>query len=753
LRIKRSITLGAICALAVLPGAATAIAAPVSVGHSGWNWGNPSPQGNTLNDVGFVGGTGYAVGEFGTVLRSGDDGGTWVGLPSGTRNGLTQVQVLDPNTVVVGGGCTVRESTDGGASFKRLPVNESESNCATKIASFSFLSATTGFVEQADGTISLTTDGGQTLQPKTRVPLNGAGAEQIAFLSPTTGFAVGGGSSSGRIFRTSDGANSWTQVAAVPSPLSAIAFVSATTAYAVGANDTLLQTTDEGNTWTQLPLTVAGGTGPLTLRHISCSDPLHCLITTAPAPQGQTNALIRTSDGGMTGTLISASQENLLAVSFSTATNAVAVGVNGATALSSDGGASFPRLISHNLGSGQIGQIRIGESPADAYVPWGAGQIAATTDGGGDWGLLRVPTSAELTDIAFPTTQIGYALSSTGTVFRTANAGLSWSILSAGGGHPDALLAPNANTVLVIGPRGVQRSTNAGASFNQIGGTIVTGHRHGKVRKVKLSSFNLFGGGQLADGAIFAFGNDTLRSTDGGSSWTLIPRPLAKHAVSAISFVSAATGYETSAGRLFLTRNGGRSWRALNSVDAAPVSGMINLSFSSASDGYLISHVGGPVQTLQHTDNGGRSWTPETVAPGLGSVLAAGPFDYLGAGGGETASLFQTIDGGLGGSPSTLTLAISGPHKLTAAKLKQAGHRVKLSGRLSPAAGGEVIDVQWTSSAGKWHSREVLATSSGTFATTISGITSSTDFIAQWTGNDVNNGAGTPAVSLIVSRR
>ena len=163
------IALAAIAAWA-LAGAAAASAAPVSVGMSGWTWGDPVPQGETLNSVAFQGARGYAAGEGGTVLRSDDGGASWIGLSSGSSSNLTLLQEVDPNTVVVGGGCTVRESTDGGTTFHRLPVNESEQGCATKVAAVSFLDASTGYVEQADGSIFLTKDAGQTLEPKTSVP-------------------------------------------------------------------------------------------------------------------------------------------------------------------------------------------------------------------------------------------------------------------------------------------------------------------------------------------------------------------------------------------------------------------------------------------------------------------------------------------------------------------------------------------------------------------------------------------------------
>src|SRR5438552_2180197 len=42
----------------------------VSVGHSGWSWGDPQPQGNRLNGIDFAGSRGYAAGDFGTLLRT-----------------------------------------------------------------------------------------------------------------------------------------------------------------------------------------------------------------------------------------------------------------------------------------------------------------------------------------------------------------------------------------------------------------------------------------------------------------------------------------------------------------------------------------------------------------------------------------------------------------------------------------------------------------------------------------------------------
>ncbi len=741
------IALAAIAAWA-LAGTAAASAAPVSVGTSGWTWGNPVPQGETLNSVAFQGARGYAVGEDGTVLRSDDGGASWSGLPSGSSSNLTLLQEVDPNTVVVGGGCTVRESTDGGASFHRLPVNESEQGCATKVAAVSFLDANTGYVEQADGSIFLTKDAGQTLEPKTSVPLAGATAGQIAFVSATTGFALvnqGGG----KIYRTTDGAGSWTQVAGSGQPLYGITFVSPTLAYAVGAGGTLLHSTDGGATWTPLALALPAGAPRPTLMQISCSDAEHCLIATAPQPAPATNMLVRTTDGGATGTLVSPADQNLLSVAFSTAGSAVAVGAAGETVLSTDGGATFPTSITHRFGVQLGGVVRLGARAEDAYVPGHSGVIAATTNGGASWAALRVPTSSTIEDAAFPTTAVGYAVNEAGTVYRTSNGGLSWTILNSGGGAPAALLAPGeqGGTVVLVGPTGLRRSTDAGASFGPVAGSVVIGTRHRKVLRRRLSAFPLFAGGETVGSAMIAWGDEAIESRNGGARWTLIPRPLKHGNIESLSFVSPTTGYAVSQQRLFFTRNSGHSWKEIDGMGSMALGGQGTIAFSSAADGYALFAGGG--KRVLRTSDGGRTWIPETLPRKVEAVAAAGLVDYLLGEGG----LFQTESGGLNPTSSALTLSIAGPHKLSRRKLARAHGRVKLKGLLSPAQGGETVDVAYrTVGRAVWREQTVTVASNGAFTLSASGISSTTDFVAQWAGDGPVAGAGTAAVELRVTR-
>jgi photosystem II stability/assembly factor-like uncharacterized protein len=725
-------------------------ATPVSVGSSGWLWGDPAPQGETLNRVAFQGARGYAVGEGGTVLRSDDGGQTWTGLASGTSSNLSLLQEVDPETIVVGGGCTVRESTDGGASFHRLPVNEAEHGCAKNVAAFSFLSATTGYVEQTDGSILLTKDGGQTLEPKTAVPLNGASAGPMFFTSPSTGFALAdAGGQGARIYRTTDAGASWTQVGSTPALLYDMTFVTPQVAYAVGTTGTVLRSEDAGQTWSLQPLALGAGVARPDLRQISCTDPQHCLIATSPAPSGATNSLVRTVDGAKTGTLVSPSGQNLLSVAFSTAPTAVAVGVAGSTVISNDGGATFPTAVSHRLGATLEGPIRLGESVQDAYVPGHAGLIAASLNGGAGWGLLRLPTSSNILDVGFPTAQVGYAVSAAGTVYRTASGGLTWSILNAAGGAPSALLAPSAGSVLLIGPTGLRRSTNGGASFASVGGSVVLGRRHKKIVRRKLSAFPLFAGAQMAGSAMITWGDEAIESTDGGASWKLIPRPLAQGSVESLSFISASTGYVVSRQRLFFTRNAGRTWKEIDSLGVEALGGEGTISFSSATTGYVLARWAGHQNVLLRTSDAGRTWTPEALPQKLASVTAGGGVDYAAG----AAGLFETTGGGLSATASRLTLRVVGPRSLTARKLHRLHGRVKLAGTLSPAQGGEEVVIAYrTARKASWRRQTVTVASNGAFSVNVGGLSATTEFTAQWAGEGPVAGAGTAAVTLTVTK-
>lgn len=747
-------------------GGIPAAADPVSVGFSGWNWGNPTPQGNTLEQVTFRGSVGYAVGNLGTVLRSNDGGHSWTGLTSETSNDLSLVQMIDESTVIVGGYCTVSESRDGGASFSRMAIGQPEEQCPSQVASFSFLNSDSGFVEMTDGTILATEDGGRTFRARNSLPLDGGGAGKIAFISPAIGVAVTG---SGRIFRTTNTAASWTQVADAQVSLADLSFVNQTTVYAVGAGGTLLRSTDQGATWAALPLALQSGTPRLDLTHISCESLLNCVMTTVRASLEPSNMFLHTTDGGVSASAVSwQKMEDLLAVSFTTPSDALAVGVEGAIVLSSDGGATFPTILSNGIGGkgtgesgGADGPIVIGPSRQDAYVPWSGGRIAATMDGGASWSFLLVKGAAKVLNVAFPTRRIGYAVGIQETygreeqLFRTNDAGRTWKKLRCWCGPATTVLTLNAKTVLLIGREGVFRSTDSGAHFHSVG-VVPLDSAHGRQRYIRLPYLNLIRGAELVGHVAFLYGRDVFESSDGGLRWKLVPRPVPAYGVGTISFVSSTAGFETADGHLFSTRDRGRHWRELSSVDVNSVNSPGQLSFVNASEGYALGEFDGQHTTnvLQRTIDGGRTWMPQAITSLLRYVADAGLTAYAAPGENESSQmsggLFETNNGGLDPYSSTLTFSVVGAHTLSGVELAQAGGHVRITGQLIPTFDGASVYLSYSSNGQRWLDQVVPVAVDGSFEASVP-IAATTDLFVQSVGNGLYDGAGTPSQRIVVT--
>lgn len=719
----RALIAGALACLGLATLAPVAGAVPGSAGQAGWFWGNPLPQGNTLTAVDFIGSRGYAAGELGTLLRTDDAGATWTGVSTGLTAALVRVQMIDADTVIVGGGCALRRSNDGGQSFTRLPWTASDENCSSEIASFHFPTASVGYVVTKDGGLYWTTDGGQSFSRQTSLPVSISGRSNpptdIYFLDATTGVATAGFAR--RVFRTVDSGSSWVEVANIGTdPMQAIAFPTATDGYAVGGS-TMLRTVDGGVSWSRQPLGGAPYLGYDGFTSIACGDATTCLIG------GPDGLGVRTTDGGATGALITASSKQLLALAFASASRAVAVGEGGSIVASDDAGQTWAPVNGSVAGS-DFRRLRA-TSDRIANIGGANGMLARTLDGGQSWTSVDVPTGETVVDSSFPSREIGYAIASHG-LFKTTNGGASWLILDSGvKAGLVAVLAIDPQTVVLIGPDGVRLSRNGGASFEVV--------RDRDVRDLRLINI------QSAGAALLAYAGKALRvSSDDGQSWRRIPRPPGTKGMLDADFVSATVGFAlTRDSRLWQTQNGGRSWKEVFGAGTELASG---ISFSSATDGYLTADDFSGLRAgyAFHTTDGGKSFAPQLVSIGrLFELVDTGSTAYAAMPGG---SFFATTTGGQAGNLSTLTL----DQKAASASSKR---RIEIEGTLKPAEGGERILVSYHVS-GDWLSRTEVVGSDGTFTSRFK-VVAATPVIAQWLGDDTRAGAGSKVVWLKPPRR
>ncbi len=748
----------AVTAAAVVPGLSSA---NVNVSKSGWAWANPTPQGRTLLNIAFSGGVGYAVGLGGTALSTTDGGQSWTGLTTGTAADLERVQVLSPTTVVVGGGegCVTRISENGGQVFKRI-FNVAEASCAEPVAAFSFTSPKEGFLLLKNGSVELTTDGGESFARRTGIPGSPAssgggslGGIDIHFFSSSKGIAfVGAPGGAASAYATPDGGVSWTPVTLPPnSVVTAVHFVNEQVGYAIGPN-TLLRTTNGGEKWESQA--IAGGNS---FRTIDCSSEETCLLTVTGG-----NQLIRTTDGGKTDTVNTPSSSLIYAAAYANPTRIVAVGESGATVLSSDGGGTFTSA-SGDIG-GQYGRLRAG--PGQMLLAPGAnGDVALSTNAGQSWQVLSTQTSQELIDVAFGTPTLGYALDASGGLQRTTNGGASWQTLSPGTSRkPSAVAAIGGNAVLLLGPVGISRAVGGGA-FEPVTGPVAS--------RAPVSDY------QLVGSTIFAFGANThtlIRSTDEGARWSAIPMPLAHKKnkvkkikaslgvlIRSVAFTSATGGLLLdNQGRLWRTASSGRSWSQLNTVGTEAG---VQLAFASPTAGFMsVSPYGGDNKDayVLRTTDGGLTWHPQEITIGsipAGGLVASSANNAAVLVDGTTVKgeaihrlLFTTQTGGdVAGTAGPLLLSTP-IHAFTAKRLKKLRGAVRVSGVLKGAIGGETVVVARRNLAGgPWQEqRVVVGANGGSFATTWH-ISESSLFVAQWSGDSGRPGQGSQVLSVKVT--
>jgi photosystem II stability/assembly factor-like uncharacterized protein len=740
---RLSVLAAALVALGATAGSAWA-QGDVGVGQSGWKWGNPQPQGNTLRQVEFAPGTGYAAGDFGTLLRT-ENGLSWTGIPTGLIADITDVRAVDADTVIIGSGCVMRRSDDRGDTFRRVPFVAREQNCPSSLATFHFPSDQTGYVVLADGSVSKTTDGGQSFGGKREVPgTAAAGGGQavptdVYFTNESTGFATAGGS----LFRTTDNADNWVQKATGGAVLNSVYFPDASTGYAVGDNNTILKTTDGGDTWNTVP---APGP-PAKLTRIRCASANVCLIATDTGDK-----VLRTTDGGATVTSVDPSPRPIYAVGFVSPTNAVGVGQFGATVFSSDAGTSTatPSFsgVGDRLGAGEdiiLSRVRATDAQL-IHAPGTRGRVGRSTDGGKTWATVQVPTAQDLTDVSFPDANNGFAIDTSDALRLTGNGGSQWTPIDTGDTPPvNALLALDRNTAMLFTDNGIFRSTAAADTTG--GGTTFESIDNAKVRRTSFNDFD-----RTDSQTLFAWGSSSLwTSNNRGATWKTVKGPVKKPRYQTVDFVSSRQGFAlTTDGRVWTTRNSGKKWTEL--VGTGTNDGN-DMAWGDARHGYLsLSSWGdvGDAGWVLATSDGGATWRPQLLgSAGLqqgGLEAPAGTSAFaLGVGEGRGADLFRTDTGGDQGDVSAITV------KPSAKRLKKAG-TVRLTVQLAPSVSGVQVALFKRASKGKsWSLVRQGPTTAGKL-TVDTKVKASTQFVAQWYGDADRNGDGSPVTTVAVKK-
>lgn len=274
----------------------------------GRTWVRQQPTGNSslgrdlVYHMQFLDAThGWILSEGSRLYRTTDGGQSWQAIvvappawrtPGGLEYG-TDLDKLRMVLPLVGFGLDstgdqLLRTTDGGVTWRTSRIVDPR----REFRDVFFLDAAQGWVTGVDGRYAHTTDGGQTWQIRSPIPVRGPLG--LHFLTATQGWVL---ETDGHreVYRTTNAGQSWARCAPAQTVPDVWRFTFRTPAlgWAVASGGVVLRTTDGCATWqvVQTPVTVE-------LRG------LHFVTDTIGWAVGDEGAVLKTTDGGLTWTLV-----------------------------------------------------------------------------------------------------------------------------------------------------------------------------------------------------------------------------------------------------------------------------------------------------------------------------------------------------------------------------------------------------------------------------------------------------------------
>lgn len=550
-----------------------------------WQWQNPLPQGNTLNDVFFIDQhTGWAVGDAGTIMKSTNGGLTFELINFPTHKNLASVEFFDPITgLITGESGIILKTIDGGLSW-----NQVETGLSANYTDMCIINSSNAWLSCDDGTILKSIDYGDTWQvafSDTSMQFN-----SISFVDENHGWATGAFDTyDASLVRTSDGGNTWTShEPPFDYPVLDICFTDTLTGYASSSIDDpyflVKKTTDGGESWQIIGDEVYYGE----FYDIMFTDPDHGWIAGSSATvPGSYGILYFTDDGGMTWYPGENSnyeyQGDFNAVYFINSDKGWMVGSSGNALYSIDGGVHWTNVKTGSNGSCILEDVFF----TDDQNGWVVGasfytfesKIFHTSDEGNSW-HAQPPLDHMLNSIYFVDPLEGWIVggrslqANTTAIYHTSNGGNQWEIQ----------FSENLNN----------------GDFSDI-----------YFKDAEYGWAVGDGGNQYPPENISLF----YYTEDGGENWINHSFDI-HHALSSICFVDDETGYISGHKTILRTIDGGQSW---TEIWTGPHY-LKDIFFTDSNHGWALgdSATRYPYRdVIMRTTDGGITW--EEQFPGVGS--------------------------------------------------------------------------------------------------------------------------------------
>ncbi len=423
----------------------------------------------------------------------------------------------------------------------------------------------------------------------------------ISFVSANDGWLASGANT---LMHTTNGGQSWTTHSTGNLSIRQMRFLNQTVGYALAGEDStgpyyndfrfwaIIRTTDAGAHWTVMYRQ------PVTHSLVATAQQLHCVSNTdIYALIGHT--FMATANGGRTWRALTIDHSGFTVQSM----NFVAGGEGWV--------AGIVALPSH--------------PPADAQDRVA---VLHTANNGRTWSvqMKRIQPAPSSTRIAFLNASDGWLITSsvatmTDQLYKTVDGGLHWTLVQKhllqhgdplGVGTP-VFLTPNYGWIpdgmgALPMAAGLDITTDGGRHFHLVGAdrarsagnAVLVSRQVGYVTGYNIN---------------YRF---VLKTVDGGRTFTqILPR---YSPTEGVHFVSARLGYgvgDASDYSAFLTsKNGGQTWRLTGRIPGTQLDGA-TLTFANAKDGWIVAqNVTNNLQDLYRTTDAGTHWTLAAQIPG-----------------------------------------------------------------------------------------------------------------------------------------
>jgi photosystem II stability/assembly factor-like uncharacterized protein len=595
-----------------------------------WTWAMEGGPDSDLNDIQFLGNTGWIVGSYGTLLKT-TNGYSWDTIPTNRQDHLTAVGFVNTQIGWVGGvNGLLLKSTNGGSSWEKqgIPVSGA-------IQKIKFLNENTGYV-LADRLLFKTTNGGANWQSVT-LP-NSFGLEDIAFVDADFGWIA----SNTQIYKTENGGGSWTLQKTVATcesyriqKLYALdrnncwGIYSACTGAANYATS-ITRTNNGGLSWTEHGIYV-----PANFPTLSYFTPTGIVFTDAQigyaigrvykrqyAIGGGVNegAVYKTSDGGKTWGLIYSNPFDIspFSLSFSSLSFGQIVGRGGLMmSVSSTGGVSLRHygrsFLPLNSIAGTSSYVIVGGGRPRATIetthPDSKSIVLTSTNGAKSWVKEEVAGRYSISQVRFKNKDIGWKVGYA-TMSRTTDGGATWIDLLGN-------LPYQAKTDIIR--KAYFQSENAGfyiagpEGYGSVSLFRFTGSTRNSVSVPYSDSGDPYTTSMLDlqfindnVGFITTSNGKLIKTTNGGANWS-VQVVRAGKSLQRCFFVNDRLGWIiTNDGVILKTQNGGESWSEQNSGVSISLNGIY---FLSEQVGYVVGTGG----LILKTSDGGNSWVRQNT--------------------------------------------------------------------------------------------------------------------------------------------